>query len=279
MSTLQVTWFFLIGVLFTGYAVLDGFDLGVGFWYLFTKKNKERKALIKSIAPFWDGNEVWLLAGGGALFAAFPHVYATVFSGFYLALMLVLYALIFRAVSIECRDKLTSPSWVKFWDYAFSFGSILPALLFGVALGNILRGIPLDKGMNFSGSFFTLLNPYALLIGLLGLFMISTHGALYIAMKNEGELVSKARRWARISWYIYMFLFILATIITPFTQPHLLRNYEGTPFLWSVPILTLMSIALIGFFNKYGEDFKGFIVSSISIVGHFSMVGLGLFHI
>ncbi|MBU1626478.1 cytochrome d ubiquinol oxidase subunit II [bacterium] len=277
MSVLQVIWFFLIGILLAGYAILDGFDLGVGFWYLFAKKKKERRILLNSIIPFWDGNEVWLLTGGGALFAAFPHVYATVFSGFYLALMLVLYSLIFRAVSIEFRNKDFSEPWTNFWDKAFAFGSIIPAFLFGVALGNILRGLPLDGGMNYTGTFFMLLNPYALLIGLLGLFMIATHGALYISIKTEEQLAEKAKNWAQKAWFIYLTLFILAVIATILTQPHLLENYKFAPILWIIPILELVEILMIGFFIKWGEIFKGFITSSFSILGLFALTGSGLF--
>jgi len=277
MSALQVIWFFLIGILLAIYAILDGFDLGVGFWYLFSKKDKDRRVLLNSIAPFWDGNEVWLLTGGGALFAAFPHVYATVFSGFYLALMIVLYSLIFRAVSVEFRNKGGSTRWQNFWDRAFAIGSILPALLFGVALGNIMRGLPLDEGMNFTGSFFTLLNPYSLMIGLLGLFMIATHGALYIVLKTEKELSDRARSWAQNSWYVYLALFVLAAVVTILSQPHLLENYEDAPLLWVIPAFALAAIIMTGVFNKKGKSVKSFVASSLSIAGLFALTGSGLF--
>ena len=146
MEWLQITWFLLVGILVTGYAILDGFDLGVGFWHLFARKKGERKAFIHSIEPFWDGNEVWLLTAGGALFAAFPPVYATVFSGFYLAMMLVLLGLIFRAVAIEYHGKVEHPAWTRAWDVAFALGSILPSILYGVAIGvmdmNFSRMVP-----------------------------------------------------------------------------------------------------------------------------------------
>lgn len=187
MTALQVIWFILIGVLLLGYTILDGYDLGAGFWYLFTKKEAHKKAIINAIGPFWDGNEVWILTGGGAIFAAFPDVYATVFSGFYLALMLVLLALIFRAVPIEYRNQHDNPQWKKWWDLGFGLGSALPALLFGVALGNVVNGLPLDELINFTGNFFTLLNPYPLLFGLTGFAMFLTHGALYIQLKTDGE--------------------------------------------------------------------------------------------
>ena len=174
--TLQIIWFVLVGVLLTGYAVLDGFDLGVGALYPFIAKTEGEKAVLRtSIGPVWDANEVWLLTGGGALFAAFPPVYATVFSGFYLALYLVLFSLIFRAVSVEWRAK--DPAWAKLWDWAFFGGSILPALLFGVAVGNLVRGVPLNVQGEYAGTFLTLLNPYALLIGVTLVAMMSTGAA------------------------------------------------------------------------------------------------------
>ncbi|HUU51724.1 MAG TPA: cytochrome d ubiquinol oxidase subunit II, partial [Candidatus Heimdallarchaeota archaeon] len=165
---LRNIWFILIGVLFVGYSILDGFDLGIGALFPFLgKKEEEKEALIKSIGPFWDGNEVWILTGGGALFAAFPHAYATVFSGFYLALMAILFSLIFRAVSLEFRAHDTKRK--RFWEGAFVVGSFLPSLLFGVALGNVVVGVPLDNTMNYTGNFFKLLRPFPLAVGLLGL--------------------------------------------------------------------------------------------------------------
>lgn len=161
MATLQIVWLLLIGVLIIGYAVLDGFDLGAGLWHLFAKKGQERASVIRAVEPFWDGNEVWLLTGGGALFAAFPAVYATVFSGFYLALMLVLAGLIFRAVAIDYRNKVDDPRWVAAWDVAFAVGSFLPSLLYAVAIGNILRGLELAPNGDYTGGFFALFSARA----------------------------------------------------------------------------------------------------------------------
>ncbi|MFH1010111.1 MAG: cytochrome d ubiquinol oxidase subunit II [bacterium] len=277
MSALQVTWFFLIGLLLTVYAILDGFDLGAGIWHLFAKKDEHRRLTLNAIGPVWDGNEVWLLTGGGALFAAFPHVYATVFSGLYLALMLVLFALIFRAVSIEFRSKRPSTCWRSTWDIAFSIGSILPALLFGVAVGNILRGLPLDESKNFTGSFFDLLNPYALLIGLLGFAMLATHGALYLALKTEGELAERAKRWGRNAWLAYLVLFVLTGVVTILSQPQLLRNYAALPVLWILPLFALVTILAIAIFRRKGSDGKAFLASSLSIAGLCAIVAADLF--
>ena len=198
---LQTTWFLLVGVLLAGYTILDGFDLGVGTLHLFlAKDDRERRTSLNSIGPVWDGNEVWLLTGGGALFAAFPPVYATVFSGFYLALMLLLVALIVRAVSLEFRSKEASPRWRQGWDVAFAVSSALPALLFGVALGNVLRGVPLDADGEYAGTFFTLLNPFALVVGLGGLAMFVMQGACWLNLKTEGAMKARAggRRLPRL---------------------------------------------------------------------------------
>ena len=277
MSALQAIWFFLIGVLLTGYAVLDGFDLGAGFWFLSARKEKDRKAILASIGPFWDGNEVWLLTGGGAIFAAFPEVYATVFSGFYLAMILVLLGLILRAVSVEFRNKVPSERWRSVWDVAFSVGSGLPALLFGVAIGNILRGIPLDAAKNYTGGFWGLLNPYALVIGLLGLSMFATHGALYVAVKTDGPLVARARWWAGMGWIAWLILFIVAGAATWIFEKHLTRNILDAPVFWAIPVLALASILAVGFFNRRREEWRAFMFSSLSIVAMMALVGSSLF--
>ena len=194
---LQVVWFFLIGVLLAGYSILDGFDLGIGALFPFLAKDREeRDALAGAVGPVWDGNEVWLLTGGGALFAAFPPAYATVFSGFYLALMLVLFSLIFRAVSLEFRAHASGPG--RFWDQAFFIGSALPSVLYGVALGNVIQGVPLDGAGDFSGDLFTLLRPFPLVLGVFGLVAILLHGSAYAALKTEGELQARARRFAGV---------------------------------------------------------------------------------
>ncbi len=277
MSALQVTWFLLIGVLLTGYAILDGFDLGVGSLYIFTKKDQHRRMLLNSVGPFWDGNEVWLLTGAGAIFAAFPHVYATVFSGFYLAMMLVLFALIFRAVSLEYRNKEDSSAWRKGWDLGFWLGSVLPALLLGVALGNILRGLPLDSQMNFTGNFFTLLNPYALLIGLVGLGMFVTHGALFLCLRTDGELAQLAKAWANRAWWFYLIILMVTHVITVITQPHLLSNYMAVPVLWLIPVLGIFAVVMIKVFLAKARLGLAFVFSSLAIAFHMATSGAGLF--
>ncbi|MFH1434870.1 MAG: cytochrome d ubiquinol oxidase subunit II [Pseudomonadota bacterium] len=277
MTALQVTWFFLVGILLTGYAVLDGFDLGVGFWHLFTKRDEDRRILLGAIGPVWDGNEVWLLTGGGAIFAAFPPVYASVFSGFYLALMLVLFALIFRAVSIEVRSKEESPAWRRSWDIAFSAGSVIAALLFGVAMGNLLRGIPLDANGNYTGTFFGLLSPYALLIGITGLAMIATHGAVFIMMKTGDELQARAGRWAQASWVAFLVLVLVSAPATYFTAPQRFAGFSSHPVLWLVPAVALGAIVVTGVFIRKRDGVRAFAASALSIAGLMGIFAASVF--
>jgi cytochrome d ubiquinol oxidase subunit II len=193
MFDLNTLWFILITVLFIGYFILEGFDYGVGILLPFLGKDDEkRRIIINTIGPFWDGNEVWLITAGGAIFAAFPHWYATMFSGFYLALVLMLFALIGRGVAFEFRSKEKYLLWRSIWDWAIFVGSFVPALLWGVALGNLLRGVPIDENMTYTGSFFDLLNPYALLGGLTTLSVFTLQGAIFLALKTTHEFVERA---------------------------------------------------------------------------------------
>ncbi len=276
MSELQITWFFIIALLLAVYAVLDGFDLGVGIWHLFAKGDGERRSLLNIIGPVWDGNEVWLVTGGGALFAAFPHVYATVFSAMYIPLMLVLLGLILRAVSIEFRSHEESPAWRGKWDAAFAFGSALPALLFGVAMGNILRGMPVGVSRNFEGTLLTLLNPYALLIGLTGFVMLAMHGALFIALNAEGELASRARRWAQAAWMAFIAL-LIASLAASLLLPQLRLNYEAFPLLWALPAIVLGCAVAAGILSMRGVALAAFIASSLTVFGTMALVMASIF--
>jgi cytochrome d ubiquinol oxidase subunit II len=192
---LNTLWFLLIGVLFTGFFVLEGFDYGVGILLPFLgKTDGERRRIINTIGPVWDGNEVWILTGGGAIFAAFPHWYATLFSGFYLALFLMLVALIVRGVGFEFRSKDSHPAWRTTWDWMIFFGSAVPALLWGVALANLLKGTPIDATKTFTGGFFDLLSPYTLLAGLATFALFVTHGAIFLNLKSTDPIRSRAVR-------------------------------------------------------------------------------------
>ncbi|MBE3559077.1 MAG: cytochrome d ubiquinol oxidase subunit II [Ktedonobacteraceae bacterium] len=207
---LNTLWFALIGILFTGYFFLEGFDYGVGILLPFLGKgDTERRMILNTIGPFWDGNEVWLLTAGGAIFAAFPNWYATLFSGFYLALLLMLAALIIRGVAIEFRSKVESPRWRSTWDWLMFVGSLIPGLLWGVAVGNIIQGVPIDAKMNYVGDFWGLLNPYAILTGLAFVSIFTLHGAVFLSLKTEDAMMEKAHTTASRLWLPTVILIFL----------------------------------------------------------------------
>jgi cytochrome d ubiquinol oxidase subunit II len=267
-NILRNIWFILIGVLFIGYSILDGFDLGIGALFPFLgKKEEEKEALIKSIGPFWDGNEVWLLTGGGALFAAFPHAYATVFSGFYLALMVVLFSLIFRAVSLEFRAHDTKRK--GFWEGSFVVGSFLPSLLFGVALGNVVLGVPLENTMNYTGNFFTLLRPFPLVMGLLGLAAIMIQGSTYAAMKVTGVVQERARKLAKKILPRYEALLILAFVLTIVYIPGVAKK----PLAWVFTILMIFALIVLHISLKKSKDTQAFLSSSLAFVSLWGITG------
>jgi cytochrome bd ubiquinol oxidase subunit II len=268
--TLQIIWFVLVGVLLAGYAVLDGFDLGVGALYPFIAKTDAEKAVLRtSIGPVWDANEVWLLTGGGALFAAFPPVYATVFSGFYLALYLVLFSLIFRAVSIEWRSK--DPAWAKLWDGAFFVGSALPALLFGVAAGNIGLGVPLAASGEYAGNFFTLLNPFALLIGVFGLVAFVAQGASWAALKSSGELNVRAAKVRGIAVLATAGVAVVVTAVTAFVAPARFSAVLGSPVGWLFVLLLVAGLGVAVWAGRAGKERFAFYGTSLTLA---AMVGV-----
>ena len=272
MSALQLAWFLLVGALFAGYAVLDGFDLGVGLLHPFQRDEAHRRRALHAIGPFWDGNEVWLLTGAGALFAAFPPVYACVFSGFYLALMLVLLGLILRAVAIELRHQVDDDAWRRLWDVAFSFGSALPALFFGVALGNVVGGLELDARGNYTGGFFALLDPYSLLVGLTGLSMFATHGALWLALRTDGEQQALARAWASKGSVVWLVLFLAASAWS------LAAYVRGSlPLAAAAAAVALAGIVAARVWSRAGADGRAFLASSVAILALLGATGASLF--
>jgi cytochrome d ubiquinol oxidase subunit II len=269
-------WFVLFGVLIIGYAILDGFDLGVGALTLLARSPEDRRQHMDAIAPVWDGNEVWLLTGGGALFAAFPIVYATVFSAFYLALMLLLVFLILRAVSLEYRARAVTDAGRRAWDLAFGLGSLGPALLFGVAVGNILGGLPIDETGTFRGSFLGLLNPYALLVGLTSLAMFLTHGAIYLAMKTDGSVHDRAVSLVPGLWIAWAALWVVASGATAFVAPHLFAGLLGEPVFWPVFLLAVASLVLVPVAARAGRWGWAFLASSAAIGSATGLAGISL---
>ena len=274
---LYTIWFILVGVLLTGYAVLDGFDLGIGALHLFTSKDQERRVMINAIGPVWDGNEVWLVTGGGAMFAAFPNVYATVFSGFYLALMLLLASLIFRAVAIEFRSKQPMYWWRQMWDIGFAGGSLLSSLLIGTALGNIAWGVPVDANGEFAGTFLGLLTPYPLLVGVTTVALFMMHGAIYGVLKTEGELHDKLRRWAMNSIIFFVISAVTLTMATLLFVPHMAARVRDHPWLFSVALANMLAIANIPREFHRGNDGLAFLSSCAAIVTLMALFALNLF--
>ena len=274
---LNTIWFALVGILFTGYAMLDGFDLGIGALHLFTQDDAERRVMLNAIGPVWDGNEVWLVTGGGALFAAFPNVYATVFSGFYLAFMLLLASLIFRAVAIEFRSKQPMYWWRQTWDISFAAGSVLSSLLIGVALGNLAWGIPIDERGEFAGTFLGLLKPYPLLIGITTVVLFMMHGAIYGAMKTEGHLHVKMRRWAMNCIIAFVICAVTTTMATLLYVPHIAARVRENPWLFSIALANMLAIANIPREFHHRRDWLAFLSSCGAIITLMLLFGLNQF--
>jgi cytochrome d ubiquinol oxidase subunit II len=274
---LNAVWFVLIGVLFVGYAMLDGFDLGIGALHLFTDTDEERRVMLNAIGPVWDGNEVWLVTGGGALFAAFPDVYATVFSGFYLAFVLLLVALIFRAVAIEFRSKQPMRWWRQTWDVAFCVSSVVSSLLIGVAMGNIAWGIPLDARGEFAGTFLGLLHPYALLLGVTTVALFMMHGALYGVLKTEGALHDKLRGWVNQCIIFFIICYAITTMATLLYVPHMAARMRANPWLFSIALVNMLAIANIPREIHHGRDGRAFLSSCVAMLALMGLFGLEMF--
>lgn len=279
---LNVLWFGLLGVLLAGYAILDGFDLGVGILHLGARSDRERRIVLNSIGPIWDGNEVWLVTFGGALFAAFPEVYATVFSGFYVAFMAVLFALILRAVSLEFRGKLRPSRWRGFWDGGFFLASLLAAVLFGTAVGAMVVGVPLDERGVYAGGLSDLLFPerlpfFPLLVGGLTVALFALHGALYLNLKTEGDLQSRVRRWMwhAFGWFLVLYLF--TTVVTLASVPRATANFEHYPWAWAVVGLSILALAAVPRAIFLGQAHQAFLSSSVLIVTLIALAGIALF--
>lgn len=277
MMDLNIIWFVLVGVLLTGYAILDGFDLGVGALHLFVKKDELRRLFLNSIGPVWDGNEVWLVTGGGALFAAFPEAYATVFSGFYLAFMLLLCSLIFRAVAIEFRSKEPWGWWRTMWDIAFCGGSILSAFLIGVAMGNLVWGVPLDADHEFAGTFLGLLNPYALFLGVTTVVLFAMHGCIYLVMKNDGEILGIVRGWVPRLIGLFITCYVLFNMITLVYVDRVLQVARDRPWILGVMLLDVLIVMNIPREIHKGRAFNAFLSSCAGMALLMATFGLSYF--
>lgn len=271
-------WFLVVGGLFSGYAILDGFDFGAGAWHLFFRKEKSRRIALNAVGPVWDGNEVWLVIGGGALFAGFPVLYASLFSAMYIPFMLFLVFIIFRAVSIEFRSKEEMAWWRKMWDVSYSVSSIMLAFLLGVVLGNVLQGIKLGENYEYVGDgFFEFLSPFALLVGFTTLALMMMHGAMYLLLKTEGRLFAKLTILLKRSIIFFVVSFSILSLYTLLYMPHLSDTFRDNPVLFVVPLLVFLSIANIPRLAAKRRYRWGFIFSSLTIALLLGLVAIELY--
>jgi cytochrome d ubiquinol oxidase subunit II len=269
-----IIWFVLVGALFTGYSMLDGFDLGVGVLHLLVSKDEERRIFLNAIGPVWDGNEVWLVVGGGALFAAFPGAYATVFSGFYMPFIFLLVFLIFRAVAIEFRSKEPSTLWRQTWDHLFAVGSILASFMLGITLGNLTRGIPLDAEGEFIGTFWDLLNPYSLFMGVTVVVLFAMHGSIYLVMKTEGALQERVKSWVPYLILLFVACYFIFNFSTLIVVPHLAEIVFSRPWIFGVLGLDMFFLWKVWTFVKQGKELLGFLCSCIMMALLLATFGL-----
>jgi cytochrome d ubiquinol oxidase subunit II len=270
-------WFLVVGALFSGYAILDGFDLGAGAWHLFFKKEESRRIALNAVGPVWDGNEVWLVISGGALFAGFPILYASMFSAMYIPFMLFLFVLILRAVSIEFRSKEKMRWWRQTWDVIYSISSALMALLLGVVVGNVLKGVELGPNYEFTGHWLDFLNPYALLVGITTLTLFMMHGALYLAMKTEGRLFEKVNDLLKKSIIIFIVSYLMVTIYTLVSLPHLTDDLHDNTALLVVPVLAFLSIANIPRLVSKRKYVQAFLFSALTMSFLLVLVAIELY--
>lgn len=273
-------WYLVVGGLFSGYAILDGFDFGAGAWHLFFKKETSRRIALNAVGPVWDGNEVWLVIGGGALFAGFPVVYATLFSSLYVPFMLFLVFIIFRAISIEFRGKEEMQWWRTTWDIGYSVSSAMLAFLLGVVLGNILQGIAIAYQYQYQGAgFFEFLNPYALMTGFTALALFMMHGAIYLLLKTEGRLYVKLTFLLKRGMIFFIVSFSITTMYTLLYIPHLSDAFKSHPVMFIIPLITMLSIASVPRMaskKKYGW---AFFFSSVTISMLLILVAIELYPI
>jgi cytochrome d ubiquinol oxidase subunit II len=278
-TALQLTWFVLLGVLMTGYAILDGFDLGVGILHLFARGDEERRVFLNAIGPIWDGNAVWLVVFGGATFAAFPNAYAAAFSGFYLAFMLLLCCLIFRAVSMEFRSKRPARWWRGAWDVAFSAASALATFLFGVVVGDCMQGLPLGADGDFTRplGLADLLNPYSILTGLFAVSAFAMHGAIYLYLKTEGPLQARVKGWMWRTFGLFLAAYLVLSAWTLIALPDSTANFARHPWLWVVPVLNVLAIANVPRAIYWGKPLGAFLSSAAAIAAFTFLFGVALF--
>ena len=307
-ETLKVIWWLFIGLLFIGFAIMDGFDLGIGVMLPFIGRNdEERRVLLNVVGPTWEGNQVWFVTAAGALFAAWPLVYATVFSGFYFALLLVLFTLFIRPVGFDYRSKLPDPRWRNAWDWGLFVAGVVPALVFGIAFGNLLQGVPFhfdgDLRSFYTGSFWQLLNPFGILAGLVSLSMLVMHGSMYLQLRTEGIIAERCKKAIFLSTSIFLVLFALAGLWVAFglegyrivsigdlgAAPNplgkvveaesgaWLDNYSTFPWLYRIPVMVMIMTFLTLLFSRIDRPGFGFICSSVTVAGVILTAGISMY--
>ncbi len=285
---MDTIWFVFVAFMIAMYVLLDGFDLGAGAVHLFAAKDeRERRTIIRSIGPVWDGNEVWLIAAGGTLFFAFPRLYASGFSGFYLPLIMVLWMLMIRGLSIELRGHFADPMWAAFWDVMFFVGSTLLAIFFGAALGNVVRGVPLNEDGYFFQPLWTDFSPfsqtpgildwYTILVGVLALSTLVVHGSNWISLKTEGVLNARARRISRVFSLATIGLTFLATPLTFWVSPWMLAGFNDRPYGYVLPLLAIAGLVGMVLFNLRGDDRAAFLSSGAYILGMLTSTVFGVY--
>jgi len=273
----NIWWFLVFGAVISGYAILDGFDLGAGSLHLFLNKEQSRRIAMNAIGPIWDGNEVWLVIGGGALFAGFPVAYAAIFSAFYVPFMVFLVGLIFRAVSIEFRSKEPWPWWRKAWDIVYCLASIVISLSLGLMLGNVVEGLPLDANKEFAGDLLSFFNPFAIFVAITTLALFMMHGALFLMMKTENRLFVKLYVLANNFTVFFVISVVITTVYTLLYIPHLSDFFKSRPGYFVIPLLMILAIANIPRQVKVGKYRYAFISSTVTIALLLIMVALEVF--
>ncbi|CCH57100.1 cytochrome bd-I oxidase subunit II [Fibrisoma limi BUZ 3] len=274
---LPTWWFLLLGALITGYGILDGFDLGAGALHLFFRKEESRRIVLNAIGPVWDGNVVWLVISAGVLFSAFPMVYGTLLSAFYLPFMLLLFGIIFRAISIEFRSKEPMRWWRRLWDFNYFASSTSIALILGLILGNMVQGIPLDSNHRFIGTLRGFLNPYAILIAITTLSLFMLHGAMYLAMKTENRLYAKLTILINWTSKLFILCFIASAVATLIYVPHMAAIFRDRPYWFVVPMAALLIVLNIRYSIEKRRYLLGFISSAVTTSLMLVLVALGLY--
>ena len=270
-------WFLVVGGVFSGYAILDGFDLGAGSLHLFFKKEENRRIALNAVGPVWDGNEVWLVIGGGALFAGFPDLYATLFSGLYVPFMLFVALLIFRAVSIEFRSKEKMLWWRKLWDTTYMISSSGLSIALGAVLANVLEGMPINEAGDYVGNGWDFLSPYAIIIGLTTWALFMMHGAIYLALKTQGAMYEFVTLWVKRSIIFFILMFLIASGYTMLFVEHMVAPLKEHPVLLLLPLVALLSIANIPRLAEKRNFTLAFVFSALTVSMLFILVAIGLF--